>query len=68
MNDEGVLGVRIVVPEDTVRFVPVKIIDDTADGIWLSGLPSVADLITVGQEFVRDGDRVRTSSGPEPAS
>ena len=68
LNDEGVLGVRIVVPEDTVRFVPVKIIDDTADGIWLSGLPSVADLITVGQEFVRDGDRVRTSSGPEPAS
>ena len=68
LNDEGVLGVRIVVPGNTVRFVPVKIIDDTADGIWLSGLPSVADLITVGQEFVRDGDRVRTSSGPEPAS
>ncbi|MCH8188922.1 MAG: hypothetical protein IIB66_09540, partial [Proteobacteria bacterium] len=68
LNDEGVLGVRIVVPGNTVRFVPVKIIDDTADGIWLSGLPSVADLITVGHEFVRDGDRVRTSSGPEPTS
>ncbi len=64
LNDEGVLGVRIVLPGDTVRFVPVKIIDDTADGIWLSGLPEVADLITVGQEFVRDGDRVRTSSDP----
>lgn len=68
LNDEGVLGVRIVVPENTVRFVPVKIIDDTAEGMWLSGLPEVADLITVGQEFVRDGDRVRTSSEPEPTS
>lgn len=68
LNDEGVLGVRIVLPGNTVRFVPVKIIDDTADGIWLSGLPSVADLITVGHEFVRDGDRVRTSSEPEPTS
>ncbi len=68
LNDKGVLGVRIVVPENTVRFVPVKIIGDTADGIWLSGLPRVADLITVGQEFVSDSDRVRTSSEPEPTS
>lgn len=64
LNDEGALGVRIVVPGNTVRFVPVNIIDDTADGIWLSGIPQVADVITVGQEFVRDGDRVRTSAEP----
>ena len=68
LNDDGVLGVRIVVSGNIVRFVPVNIIDDTADGIWLSGIPRVADLITVGQEFVRDGDRVRTSSEAEPTS
>ncbi len=66
LNDEGVLGVRIVVPEDTVRFYPVEIIDDTSAGIWITGLPRVTDVITVGQEFVRDGDIVRTAAEEEP--
>jgi len=68
LNDKGALGVRIVVPEDTVRFVPVEIIDDTPAGIWIIGLPNAVDVITVGQEFVRDGDIVRTAVEEEPAS
>src|SRR6056297_1532881 len=60
LNDDGQLGVRIV-EEGIVRFVPVRMLRDTVRGVWLSGLPEVADVITVGQEFVTDGVQVRVT-------
>lgn len=60
LNDDGTLGVRIV-DEGVVRFVPVRMIRDTTTGVWLTGLPEVADVITVGQEFVTDGVPVRVT-------
>jgi multidrug efflux system membrane fusion protein len=36
-------------------------IRDTATGVWLTGLPETADVITVGQEFVTDGVPVRVT-------
>jgi multidrug efflux system membrane fusion protein len=60
LNDDGQLGVRIV-EEGVVRFVPVRMLRDTARGVWLSGLPEVADVITVGQEFVTDGVAVQVT-------
>jgi hypothetical protein len=41
-----------------VRMVPVTIIKDDPDGVWVSGLPEVVTIITVGQEMVVDGERV----------
>ena len=58
LNNEGVLGVRIVDLSDTVRFQPVKVLRDQTDGIWISGPEDVADIIVVGQEFVTEGVRV----------
>ena len=58
LNDQGVLGVRTVVEGDMVRFLPVTILDDTPQGTWISGLPEQARVITVGQEFVIDGQKV----------
>ncbi len=58
LNNEGTLGVRTVDLSDTVRFSPVTIVRDQPDGIWLAGLPDVADVIVVGQEFVTEGVRV----------
>ncbi len=54
LDDDGQLGVRNV-ENNTARFTPVKVIRDTIDGIWVSGLPLEADIIVVGQEFVTDG-------------
>jgi len=68
LNDEGVLGVRGLEGENTVKFFPVEIIDDTGDGVWLNGLPERVDVISVGQEFVREGDRVRTKRAEEANS
>ncbi len=58
LDDAGVMGVRIVEGEDTVRFVPVEFLGDGVDGVWVTGLPETVTLITVGHEFVRDGQKV----------
>jgi multidrug efflux system membrane fusion protein len=36
----------------------VAILKSERDGLWLAGLPESVDLITVGQGFVRSGDKV----------
>lgn len=60
LDDDGRLGVRTVV-DGIVEFVEVQMIRDTARGVLLTGLPEVADVITVGQEFVTSGVEVRTT-------
>ena len=64
LRDDGTLGVRVV-EDGVVRFVPVRMIRDTADGVWLAGLPDTADVITVGQEFVTEGVPVRVTYARE---
>lgn len=55
LNDDGILGVRLVNADNFAEFTPVTLIRDTARGIWLSGLPAEADVIIIGQEYVIDG-------------
>lgn len=65
LDDDGRLGVRVA--EDNVaRFYPVTPLREEVDGIWVSGLPDTADVIVVGQEFVRDGRVI--APGPASAS
>ena len=40
----------IIVKEDIVYFVEIQIVEDTVDGLWVTGLPEKATVITVGQE------------------
>lgn len=58
LDDDGVLGVRTVAEGNIVAFMPVTLLRDTAQGVWVAGLPEAVDIITVGQEFVIDGVRV----------
>lgn len=58
LDDVGELGVRILDAEDRVEFVRIRIIRDTAEGLWVTGLPDTVTLITVGQERVVPGERV----------
>jgi multidrug efflux system membrane fusion protein len=55
LNDEGALGVRTVDADSKVAFIPVSMLRDTQDGVWLAGLPDEVDVIVVGQEFVTHG-------------
>lgn len=58
LDDEGTLGVRMVDGEAIVAFAPVSIMRDTMQGVWVTGLPEVADVIVVGQEYVTAGVKV----------
>jgi multidrug efflux system membrane fusion protein len=52
--------VRVVDSVDKVQFVPVGIVEDQQDMMWLSGIPDGARLILRGQDFVREGQKVAT--------
>ncbi|HEY1612668.1 MAG TPA: efflux RND transporter periplasmic adaptor subunit [Rhizomicrobium sp.] len=58
LDDTGVVGVRTV-ESGIVHFKPVQIVSDGPDGMWVSGLPNGAMVITVGQEFVSEGSHVK---------
>lgn len=55
LDDDGTLGVRTVTADSRALFVPVTVLRDTIDGVWLGGLPEQADVIVMGQEYVIDG-------------
>jgi len=58
LDDSGVLGVRIVDEGNIAKFMPVTLLRDTAEGVWVTDLPQAVDIITIGQEFVVDGVEV----------
>ncbi|WP_372887466.1 efflux RND transporter periplasmic adaptor subunit, partial [Shimia sp.] len=55
LDDDGSLGVRLVNDAGLVAFAPIRMLRDTAKGIWITGLPQQANVIVIGQEFVTDG-------------
>ncbi len=59
LTDEGQVGVRAVDANNQVQFHPIKILQDTVDGVWVGGLPDRVRVITVGHEFVVEGQEVR---------
>jgi multidrug efflux system membrane fusion protein len=57
LNDVGDLGIKIV-NDSIVSFANIQIIEDTPDGIWVAGLNESVTIITVGQEYVMDGQKI----------
>ena len=64
LSDAGSLGVRVVDNAAVVKFIPIKILEDTQDGIWVSGIQNSSNLIVRGQGYVENGQQVM----PIPAS
>lgn len=58
LNDEGILGVKTLDEEDIVHFIPAKIIKSTNKETWLIGLPKTARIITLGQHYVQNNEKV----------
>lgn len=65
LNDEGAIGV-MVAENGVARFKTVEILRDDADAVWLGGIGDTAEIIVVGQEYVRDG--VRITATPQDGS
>ena len=58
LSDAGSLGVRVVNDNAIVEFIPIKILEDTQDGIWITGIQNASNLIVRGQGYVENGQRV----------
>jgi multidrug efflux system membrane fusion protein len=67
LSPEGRLGVKTVDDADTVVFDPIEVVRAEIDGVWVTGLPDTARIITVGQGFVREGETVEPSARPKKA-
>ena len=66
LNDQGKLGVRTVTSENRVEFKEIKILEDTNTGMWISGLGEEARIITLGQEYVFQGQTVNVKESFSP--
>ena len=58
LDAAGIVGVKVVDAGGRVAFFPVDIVKSTNGGVWVTGLPATARVITVGHGFVRTGERV----------
>ncbi|MBZ8119791.1 efflux RND transporter periplasmic adaptor subunit [Roseovarius sp. LXJ103] len=61
LNDEGTLGLRVLAEGARAEFMPVRLLRDTVDGVWLADLPDTLDVIIIGQEYVTDGVAIAPS-------
>lgn len=71
LNELGQFGVKTLDGDNVVEFYPVEIVREGNDGLWVSGLPEVTRVITVGQDFVVVGEQVDPvfeGTGEMPAS
>jgi multidrug efflux system membrane fusion protein len=55
LDDAGNVGIKIINGEGEVEFVVADIALSTSEGVWLTGLPATATIITVGQGYVASG-------------
>ena len=62
LNDKGILGIKVIRDLEIVKFLPVTILEDSEDGIWVTGIPNQIQLITQGQGFVEDDQKVLVSN------
>jgi len=68
LNDAGEVGVRILDDNDRVQYMPVTLVGDDRNGVWVTGLPETTRLITVGQEYVIPGEKVAVSLEEPPSA
>jgi len=68
LDDRGQIAVRVLTERNTVQSVNVVVLGEERDGLWVSGLPRESVLVTVGQNYVIDGELVTPSFLPESSN
>lgn len=58
LSDTGSVGLKAVDANNVVHFHKVVILESSPQGLWVAGLPDRVTLITVGQEYVIEGETV----------
>ena len=68
LDANGKLGIKTVDAQSRVQFYSVELAHSEANGVWVTGLPATANIITVGQGYVAAGQLVQAvATQPETA-
>jgi len=62
LDDSGAIAVRIVDEQSRVQSVPVTLLEEVAEGIWVSGLSGDVAVIELGAGFAVPGEIVAVAS------
>jgi multidrug efflux system membrane fusion protein len=62
LADSGAIGLRGVDADNKVIFIPVKILSQAKDGMWVIGIKPGTSVITLGHEYVSAGELVEPVS------
>lgn len=68
LDDTGRVGIKAVEDDGKVIFLPVIIVADEADGMWVAGVPEALRIITVGQEYAAPGQAVKAVPAEKPVT
>ena len=58
LSDDGNIGIKIISKDNMVEFIEVKVSNLNNEGAYVTDLPPIIRIITVGQDFVTSGDIV----------
>lgn len=62
LDSAGRQGIRYIRNDGLVGFAVVNVLEETPEGIWITGLRGPAQVIVAGQSYVSEGQKVRASS------
>jgi multidrug efflux system membrane fusion protein len=62
LDASGRQGVRYVLADNTVAFAPVTVLEETPQGLWVAGLHGPTRIVTVGQSYISEGQKVRVAA------
>ena len=65
LDEQGRIGLHVIDEDDRIAFLPVEIIRARADGVWVTGLPERARIVTISQGMLSPGQRVEVRETPE---
>jgi len=61
LDDAGGLVVRAVDDQGIIKTLSVTNVGENSDGVWVTGLPDRVALVTVGQNYVTEAEKVSVS-------
>ena len=59
-ESEGIESFIKQISQNIVKFNKLDILEDSEDGLWVSGISNLSRIIIQGQGFVEDGQEVIT--------
>lgn len=64
LDEEGRIGIHVVEDDNRIAFVPVEIVRADAGGVWISGLPESARIVTISHGALGPGQEVEVAETP----